>query len=204
MKRLALFPLLALFAMPAFATQLVSIDGMIGTLQQGDPGRDGADRSPHHPFDPPRNARASDLQLEMTDYRDILYDQLPRDEGVRHMPYVDTAGKTSIGIGRNLTDVGVHDDEIEMMLDNDISAAEMAARSLLDNFDALSDVRKAVVVNMAFNLGYQKLAEFAHTLKAIRESRWDDAADGMNASLWAREVGARALRLSAMMRSDTA
>lgn len=147
-------------------------------------------------------------------YRDILHEQLPRDEAIRRMPYDDATGQPlvpgtklvgniTIGIGRNLSGHGVNDSEIEMFLENDITAAEMAARDLLPNFDALSDVRKAVIVNMAFNLGYEKLRGFTHTLAAIRDARWDDAATLMLDSDWAREVKTRALRLSAMMRSNT-
>lgn len=53
-------------------------------------------------------------------YRDILRPQLRIDEGVREFPYTDTVGKLSIGVGRNLDDVGLRPDEIALMLENDI------------------------------------------------------------------------------------
>jgi lysozyme len=133
-------------------------------------------------------------------YLDILHKQLPIDEGVRDKPYRDTVGKLTVGVGRNLDDVGLSKSEIYFLLDNDIAAAEESARSILDNFDALSDERKAVVVNMAFNLGRTRLAGFANTMQAIRDGRWGDAADGMLASKWAQQVGARAARLAKAMR----
>ena len=49
-----------------------------------------------------------------------LIEQLRLHEGVEHKPYVDTVGKTTIGVGRNLDDVGLTDDEIDYLLDNDI------------------------------------------------------------------------------------
>ena len=134
-------------------------------------------------------------------YIAILKAQLKIDEGVRHMAYTDSVGKLSIGVGRNLDDKGIRDDEMELMLMNDIQEAEDSARALVSNFDSLSDERKAVVVNLSFNMGQTVLAQFTNTLRAINEGRFDDAADGMLASLWAKQVGARALRLSAKMRS---
>lgn len=131
--------------------------------------------------------------------RDILRAQLRVDEGVSRFPYVDSVGKVSIGVGRNLDDNGLSDDEIELMLENDINDAEADARALLPNFDQLSDARKAVVCNMAFNLGRYKLSQFANTLRAIKEERWADAAEGMRRSRWAQQVGARAERLATIM-----
>ena len=127
-------------------------------------------------------------------WQDTLRAQLSVDEGYRKMPYTDSVGKLTIGVGRNLTDVGLHDDEISMLLANDMAMAESAARALLNNFDDLSDTRKAVICNMAFNLGAHTLGTFHSTLQAIRDERWDDAASAMLASQWAQQVGARAQR----------
>jgi lysozyme len=134
-------------------------------------------------------------------YLDILHAQLRIDEGYRTKLYVDSVGKISCGIGRNLSDVGVNRGEIALMFDNDLVAAERIARSFIPVFDQLSDVRKAVVVNMAFNLG-SRLAAFTNTLKAINQERWTDAAAEMLHSNWSGQVGARALRLSYSMGAD--
>lgn len=132
-------------------------------------------------------------------FRDILEQQLRNDEGVRYKPYRDSVGKLTIGVGRNLDDVGLRDSEISVLLSNDMAVAETLARTLLPNFDALSDLRKAVVCNMAFNLG-MRLAGFKETLGAIREGRWEDAANNMLDSVWAQQVGLRARRLADDMR----
>lgn len=132
-------------------------------------------------------------------FRDILRQQLRIDEGVRRFPYTDTTGNLTVGIGRNLTDVGVRPDEMALMLDNDIKDAEFIARSLVPKFDDLTEVRKAVVCNMAFNMG-DRLVGFKNTLRAINEGRYEDASRGMLASLWARQVGSRAARLARQMR----
>ena len=134
-------------------------------------------------------------------YTDILHAQLRIDEGVRFKPYTDSVGKTTIGIGRNLTDIGINRGEMALMFDNDLASAEHTARLLVPNFETLTDARKAVVVNMAFNMGFNALSTFVNTLKAIEEGRWVDAEHGMLASKWATQVKGRAGRLADMMRS---
>lgn len=127
---------------------------------------------------------------------------LIRDEGVRKYPYTDTVGKLTIGCGRNLDAVGLHDDEIDLMLTNDINTAMESLDKYLPWWTSLDEVRKRVLVNMAFNLGINGLLKFTNTLKATKEGRYKDAADGMLASKWATQVGARAKRLSTMMRGE--
>lgn len=140
----------------------------------------------------------------MSTYRDILRVNLLRDEGKLLSPYPDTRGKVTIGIGHNLTDNGLSDAAVEFIYEEDVAIAESAARQIVPTLDSLSDVRKAVLVEMAFNLGLPKLAGFHNMLDCIGEGDWDLAADAMLDSLWAKEVGARATRLATMMRSDEA
>jgi len=132
-------------------------------------------------------------------YLDICRKQLPIDEGVRKTPYKDSVGILTIGVGRNL-EKGLSDAEIAFLLENDIVQADIDARALCPAFDSLSEPRKAVLLNMSFNLGKTRLAGFVNTLKAINEGRYEAAADGMLASKWATQVGARAQRLAKIMR----
>ncbi len=73
---------------------------------------------------------------------------------------------------------------------------------LVKNFDVLTDARKAVLVNMAFQLGIDGLAHFPNTLRAIQEGRWADAAEAMLTSKVATvQAPARWARLALTMRS---
>lgn len=134
-------------------------------------------------------------------YLDIVKTQLRIDEVERSKPYRDSVGKLTIGVGRDLDDVGLREDEISLMLNNDVSVAEFACDALFPSFKTLSDNRKAVLVNMAFNLGMERLAGFRDMRKAIAKGDFDKAADAMMDSLWARQVGDRAKRLEKLMRS---
>jgi len=133
-------------------------------------------------------------------YLDTLFTQLAVDEGKRNRMYRDSEGIETIGIGHNLRDKAISERAIRVIFEDDVADAEKDARRLLPEFDQLSDARKAVVVNMAFNLGYDRLADFHKTLGFINAGKFDDAAEAMLASKWARQVGDRALRLAANMR----
>lgn len=56
------------------------------------------------------------------------------------------------------------------------------------------------MMNMAFNM-QDRFLTFVNTLAAIKRGDYTAAADGMLASKWANQVGARAQRLAAMMRT---
>lgn len=123
-----------------------------------------------------------------------LVEQLRRDEGVRAKPYTDTVGKLTIGVGRNLTDVGISDTEVNFLLTNDIARVQ-AQLEPFAWYQALDDVRKGAIENMAFNLGIGGLLHFPHMLAALQKQDWVAAADEMANSEWAKQVGDRARRL---------
>lgn len=133
-------------------------------------------------------------------YIEVVRTELTVDEGVRRKPYIDTRGKTSIGIGRNLTDNGLSPAEIDFLFGNDVATAEREARAVFPTFDQLSDNRKAVVINMAFNMGQETLGQFHGMIAAVNGGDYDGAADHMLASRWATEVSDRAKRLADLMR----
>jgi len=139
--------------------------------------------------------------MSAPNYLSILRDQLLVDEGERKEPYLDTEGNITIGVGRNLTAVGISQDEQDLMLTNDMWRANNAARALFRSFDNLTPTRKAVLCNMAFNMGLTALSGFHGTIAAVEAGDYNLAADNMLASLWARQVGDRAKRLAALMRS---
>lgn len=132
-------------------------------------------------------------------YLDILKAQLTIDEGYRKKMYLDSKGIPTIGIGHNLRDKPLTDRAIQVIFEDDMADAEADARKLIKSFDALNDVRKAVVINMAFNMGFGVLSQFHNTLAAIDAGDYAAASDGMLNSAWAKQVGNRAQRLADKM-----
>ncbi len=131
--------------------------------------------------------------------RAALIRQIRLHEGERLKPYRCTAGKLTIGVGRNLDDRGITREESAMLLDGDIRLLEIELFRALPWASALDDVRQRVLLDMAFNLGLPGLLQFKRTLEAIRTGQYQQAATMMLDSLWARQVGQRAERLSRMM-----
>ena len=129
-----------------------------------------------------------------------LLAQLKRDEGLRLTAYRDTVGKLTIGYGRNLDDNGITQAEADLMLINDIASHEAQVHNFLPWTDSLDEVRRTVLVNMAFNMGIHSLLGFRNTLQAIHDGEFDRAADLMLESKWAEQVGPRAHRLANQIR----
>lgn len=129
-----------------------------------------------------------------------LKDQLKRHEGLELKPYKDTVGKLTIGIGRNLDDVGITAEEAEFLCDNDISRVENQVIRTIPVYSILCDVRQRVLLDMAFNLGIDGLLKFKRFLAFVQMSKWEAAADEMLDSKWATQVGARARTLAQMMK----
>ena len=132
---------------------------------------------------------------------DKLSAQLSIDEDKRAKPYKDTVGKLTIGIGRNLDDVGLSPDEIQYLLGNDIARVKAELDGAMPWWSQMTDARQNVLANMCFNMGLPRLSGFVNTLAAMQTGKYGAAADGMLASKWAAQVGDRAKRLAATMRT---
>ncbi|MBE0370295.1 glycoside hydrolase family protein [Pseudoalteromonas sp. MMG013] len=125
--------------------------------------------------------------------------QLICHEGLVCKPYKCTAGKLTIGVGRNLQERGITEQEAEYLLDNDITMVLGQVSKQLPVFNQLSEVRKLVLLNMAFNLGIQGLKRFKKMLAALCVEEFNLAAQEMLDSKWAEQVGYRAKELADMM-----
>ena len=130
---------------------------------------------------------------------DKLTDMLVDHEGMRRKPYRCTAGKLTIGVGRNLDDRGISPDEAMYMLANDIKDSRRELSAAFSWFDKLDDVRQSVLIDMCVNLGLSRLQGFRNTLALIGVGKYEAAAQEMLNSKWAEQVGRRAQRLSRMM-----
>jgi len=126
-------------------------------------------------------------------------------EGRVHHPYRVTAGKLTIGIGRNLTDRGLTDDEIEYLFATDMRLAVTICRDLYPAFRGFHPARQEALISMAFNLGKSRLAGFRRMRAAINRGAWGSAAAKAEASLWARQTRRRADDIARLLRApDTA
>lgn len=135
------------------------------------------------------------------DDRFLLIGQLQRHEGIRLMPYTDTVGKITIGVGRNLSDNGITPEEADFLMTNDIAQTEDELGRAFPWFRELDSVRQAAMVNIGFNLGLTRLLTFKKALTAMAHHQYGLAGDEFFDSLWARQVGRRASELCAQIRT---
>lgn len=132
------------------------------------------------------------------------FTMLLRDEGYRQKPYFDTTGHVTIGLGWNLTEHGLPDEVLLGLAHYSIVNAKRDAAAFCSAsiFSTLSENRRLAIINLAFNLGYPKLAEFHGLKAAIHAKDWPRAAESVRSSLYAKQVGDRAERIAIMLEKD--
>lgn len=127
----------------------------------------------------------------------VLKQQLIAHEGLRLRPYVDTKGKLTIGVGRNLTDVGISADEAYDLLDHDITATVNGIVTAMPWTQMLTAARFRVLVDIGFNTGLDGLLKFHRMLAAAQVGEYEQAALEIEHSHLAPN---RARRLAMLMR----
>ena len=153
--------------------------------------------------------------MEMTrDDKEVLKHILIADEGMKLFPYMDCCGKPwrqcpcgfkgklTLGVGRNLEDVGITEDEAILLLENNINSSIIQVeRNFGSWFSKLNSARKMVIISMAFNMGIDGLKTFQKMIKSISSGDFTSASNQMLMSKWSSQVGNRAIILSQIMKT---
>ena len=130
-----------------------------------------------------------------------LIEQLKRHEGLKLKPYKCTADKLTIGVGRNLEDVGISEEEAEMLLQNDIQRATVQIQREFPWTTELDEVRFAALINFTFNVGIGTVGKFVNAMALLKAGSYDTAADEFLNSRWAKQVGQRAIDVTDQIRT---
>ena len=112
----------------------------------------------------------------------------------RFILYRCTANKLTTGYGRNAEDNGFSQDEVDLMVENDISEAIKDLRRIFKHLSSFTQNRQIALIDMMFNLGYVRFSRFKKMISAIKKSDWIEAANQAKDSRWYNQVGARAER----------
>lgn len=126
----------------------------------------------------------------------FLIDQIKRHEGYIKHPYKDTVGKLTIGIGRNLDDLGISELEAEYLCMNDLQSAATELNKTFGWYYSLTKRRKQAMINLLFNIGLPKLLEFRKFLAAMGNGNYPLAAQELLDSQYAKQVKGRADELA--------
>lgn len=127
---------------------------------------------------------------------------ITKHEGCVLKMYNDSLGIPTIGVGHNLRDKPISQQAANQILNDDLEEVVQHLRGY-PWFSSQNDVRQAVLIDMAFNMGVAGLLKFEGMLAALESGNFGKAADEMLDSVWAREVGPRAVEDSGLMRSGT-
>lgn len=124
---------------------------------------------------------------------------LVKQEGISLVPYLDTEGYHTIGVGHKIEKITRQ--EALNMLETDILKAVNLAKKLTW-FHDLSSIRQEVIINMVFNMGLRGVKGFKKMIFAIKHEYFLNASVEMLDSKWADQVGGRAGLLARMMLND--
>ena len=143
-------------------------------------------------------------------------------EGVRPKAYKDSLGNMSIGVGFNLEDTSnqpildslklnrdelksgkreLTDKEISLLYSYSMSRAIEDLKKFDPNIKTRPKNVQMALIDMSFNLGYNKLSTFKKMKAALEKNDYGTAADEMVGSKWYKQVKTRGPRTVALMRS---
>lgn len=138
------------------------------------------------------------------DYRDLI----KKHEGFRSCVYLDSEGIPTVGwghafLGPNPPKVGTPFSKLDCQefFEDDMQDIERCFLYFEEHALGvkLDFIRRAVIKNMLFNLGYHRLFGFKKMIAALRQEDYTKAAREMLDSKWATQVGSRATELALMM-----
>lgn len=142
---------------------------------------------------------------------ETLGKRLAIEEGDRLVAYLDSVGILTVGRGHNcvarpVAGVSKPGDRItqeqdDQLFSDDVQDACEELDAKLPWWRDLDDDRQNILLDMCFNMGIGTLLTFHSTLAHIKYGEWDEAAEAMADSRWAKQVGSRAVFLVQAMRT---
>lgn len=130
-----------------------------------------------------------------------LVDQLIRHESLELKPYKCTSDKLTIGIGRNLEDVGISEEEAKILLMNDLARVDAQLEKMMPWSSQLDTVRYEGLMNFVFNVGIGTASKFVNAMGQLKDGNYDMAATELLDSRWAKQVGQRAVEVAEQIRT---
>jgi len=124
---------------------------------------------------------------------------LVRHEGLIKRAYICQAGKITIGVGRNLENRGITEEEALYLLQNDINEA-IGFLEQFEWWEDLNEDRKSALIDMYHNLGSGRFMQFKRMLSALEKRNYEKAAYEMIKSRWCIQTGNRVYELADIMR----
>ncbi|HZR02405.1 MAG TPA: glycoside hydrolase family protein [Burkholderiales bacterium] len=140
-------------------------------------------------------------------------------EGFEPHPYKDTRNLWTFGKGRcletnplsamewrhlldeGLIAVSISEDGATWLMRKGLLEVEEQCAQAFDFWPSLNDARQNAVVEMAYQMGFDKLSGFRKMLAAIRAGDWQTAHDEALDSAWHKQTPVRAEKVAEQLRS---
>ena len=129
---------------------------------------------------------------------ETVSEMIRRHEGRSAVAYVDSVGVWTVGYGHNLMKP-LSERAMLQIFQDDLADATNDCLHAFPWFADLDEPRKAVMLDMCFNLGLPRLQKFVKFLAAMEKGDYDEAAKQMIQSHWYNQVAKRADELVVLM-----
>ena len=132
-----------------------------------------------------------------------LLESIKHHEGFVEHVYDDSLGIPTIGYGFAIKDLILDEDIAEEILIRKLERLKRNANSRFKWLEDMPVVVQGVILNMCYQLGITGVSKFRKAISALQEGEWDEAANEMLDSLWARQTPNRATELSNIVRNQS-
>mgnify|MGYP001290730901 CR=1 FL=1 len=135
---------------------------------------------------------------------DNLKEKIKTHEGYSDKPYLCSQGKWTVGYGYNYEDRGFDTESItevlnhgftkklaDRLLTSDIKDCIVSAEKIINGYEALNDARKAVMIDMIYQLGVFRFLKFKRMLLSVKNENILNCAKEMINSRWYNQSGKR-------------
>lgn len=157
----------------------------------------------------------------MDEFTRDLFLMLKADEGIKSQVYTDSLGYKTIGVGFNMDQPNalkiwaeakipenfllvrakkdkLSEKSIQTLLEITTANAVKDIKKLVPDFNKLTKNQRMALINMMFQMGYNRLSKFKETLKLINAKDFKAARLQARKSLWAQQTPERAIRVTDM------
>lgn len=122
-------------------------------------------------------------------------------EGFKPKVYKCTEGYDTIGYGFAIKDLIIDEDVADLILMKKLFILLERIHIAFAWFKEIDDKAKGVVVNMCYQIGLRGFSKFKKTIYYLETQQYEEVADEMLDSLWAKQTPNRANQLSDIIRS---
>ena len=129
-----------------------------------------------------------------------LLEQIKDHEGFSSTVYECTEGYDTIGYGFAIKDLELTEEIAEDILIGKLSKLRLRLCKTFDWFLDTPEVVQEVIMNMCYQMGLSGFSQFKKTIYYLETEQYEEAADEMLDSLWAKQTPNRAKELSEIIK----